>query len=124
MIIQIIRFSSGSLFVILKNKVRVRLRLDKNSAKPVYKTLVRVQFDSLPYTTYRTILINYILLIDILHIDNLMLTRSLCRMCISAKALALSVHKTCISVQVATAFNYAFYFAFTRRFLRARVRKS
>ena len=46
---QIIRFSSGSLFAILKNRptVRVRLRFDKNSVKPVYKTPVRVRFDSL-----------------------------------------------------------------------------
>ena len=42
---QIIRFSSGSLFAILKNTVRVRLRFDKNSVKPVYKT--PVWFDSL-----------------------------------------------------------------------------
>ena len=44
---QIIRFSSGSLIAILKNTVRVRLRFDKNSLKPVYKTPVRVRFDSL-----------------------------------------------------------------------------
>ena len=44
---QIIRFSSGSLFAILKNRVWVRLRFDKNSVKPVYKTPVRVRFDSL-----------------------------------------------------------------------------
>ena len=43
----IIRFSSGLLFAILKNTVRVRLRFDKNSVKPVYKTPVRVLFDSL-----------------------------------------------------------------------------
>ena len=41
----IIRFSSGSLFAILKNTVR--LRFDKNSVKPVYKTPVRVRFDFL-----------------------------------------------------------------------------
>ena len=39
----IIRFSSGSLFAILKNTVGVRLRFDKNSVKPVYKTTVRVR---------------------------------------------------------------------------------
>ena len=44
---QIIRFSSGSLFAILKNTVRFRLRFDKNSLKPVYKTPVWVRFDSL-----------------------------------------------------------------------------
>ena len=44
---EIIRFSSGSLFAILKNTVRARLRFDKNSVKPVYKTAVRVRFDSL-----------------------------------------------------------------------------
>ena len=44
---QIIRFSFGSLFAILKNAVRVRLRFDKNSLKPVYKTPVQVRFDSL-----------------------------------------------------------------------------
>ena len=38
---------SGSLFAILKNTVRVRLRFDKNSLKPVYKTPFRVRFDSL-----------------------------------------------------------------------------
>ena len=43
----IIRFGSGSLFAILKNTVRVRLRFDKNSVKPVYKTPVRFRFDSL-----------------------------------------------------------------------------
>ena len=43
----IIRFSSGSLFAILKNTVRVRIRFDKNSVKSVYKTPVRVRFDSL-----------------------------------------------------------------------------
>ena len=43
----IIPFSSGSLFAILKNAVRVRLRFDKNSVKPVCKTPVRVRFDSL-----------------------------------------------------------------------------
>ena len=43
----IIRFSSGSLFAILKNTVRVRLRFDKNSVKPVYKTPIRVRCDSL-----------------------------------------------------------------------------
>ena len=42
---QIIRFSSDSLFAILKNTVR--LRFDKNSVKPVYKIPVRVQFGSL-----------------------------------------------------------------------------
>ena len=44
---QIIRFSSGSLYAILKNTVRFRLRFDKNSLKPVYKTPVGVRFDSL-----------------------------------------------------------------------------
>ena len=44
---QIIRFSSGSLFAILKNTVQVRLRYDKISVKPVYKTQVRVRFNSL-----------------------------------------------------------------------------
>ena len=44
---QIIRFSSGSLFAILKNTVRLRLRFDKNSVKPVYKTPGGVRFDSL-----------------------------------------------------------------------------
>ena len=48
----IIRFSSGSLFAILKNTVRVRLRFDKNSEKPVYKTPVRVRFDSLLAISY------------------------------------------------------------------------
>ena len=46
----IIRFSSGSLFAILKKTARVRLRFDKNSVKPVYKTPVRVRFDSLADT--------------------------------------------------------------------------
>ena len=41
----IIRFSSCSLCTILKNTVRVRLRFDQNSVKPVCKTPVR--FDSL-----------------------------------------------------------------------------
>ena len=45
---QIIRFSSGSLFAILKNTVR--LRFDKTSVKPVYKTPVQVRFDSLSGT--------------------------------------------------------------------------
>ena len=43
------RFSSGSLFAILKNSAQVRLRFDKmtkNTVKPVYKTPVRVRFDS------------------------------------------------------------------------------
>ena len=44
---QLIRFSSGLLFAILKNTVRARLRFDKNSVKQVYKTPVRVWFDSL-----------------------------------------------------------------------------
>ena len=44
---QVFRFSSGSLFAILKIQVRFRLRFDKNSLKPVYKTPVRVRFDSL-----------------------------------------------------------------------------
>ena len=39
---QIIRFSPSSLFAILKNTVQVRLRFDKNSVKPVYKTPVRL----------------------------------------------------------------------------------
>ena len=43
----IIWFSSGLLFAILKNTVRIRLRFDKNSVKPVYKTPFRVRFDSL-----------------------------------------------------------------------------
>ena len=43
----IIRYSSVSLFAILKNTVRVRLRFDKNNVKPVYKTPIRVWFDSL-----------------------------------------------------------------------------
>ena len=43
----IIRFNSGSLFAILKNTVRVWLRFNKNSVKPVCKTPVRVRFDSL-----------------------------------------------------------------------------
>ena len=51
MITQIIRFSSGSLFVIFKNTVRIRLRFGKNSIKPVYKTPVRVWFDSLVKAT-------------------------------------------------------------------------
>ena len=41
---------SGSLFAILKNTVRVRLRFDKNSVKPVYKTSVQVRFESLRET--------------------------------------------------------------------------
>ena len=49
---QIIRFSSSSLFAKLKNTVRVRLRFDKNSVKPVYKTPVRVRFDSLRVTRF------------------------------------------------------------------------
>ena len=44
---QIIRFSSGSLFAILKTTVRVRLRFDKNSVKPVYKTPARGRFNFL-----------------------------------------------------------------------------
>ena len=47
MITQIIWFSSDSLSVIFKNTVRVRLRFCKNSIKPIYKTPVRVRFDSL-----------------------------------------------------------------------------
>ena len=43
----IILFSSGSLLVILKISICVRLRLDKNSVKPVYKTSVWVRFDFL-----------------------------------------------------------------------------
>ena len=43
----LIRFSSGSLFVILKNTVWVRIRFDKKSVKPIYKTPVWVRFDSL-----------------------------------------------------------------------------
>ena len=43
----VIRFSSGLLLAILKNTVRVQLRFDNNSVKPVYKTPVRVGFDSL-----------------------------------------------------------------------------
>ena len=43
----IIWFSSGSLFVILKNMVRVRLKFDINNVKPVYKTPVQVWFNSL-----------------------------------------------------------------------------
>ena len=49
---QIIRFSSGSLLAILKNTVGVRLRFDKNSVKPVYKSPVRVLFDSLVLTQH------------------------------------------------------------------------
>ena len=45
----IIPFSSGLLLAILKNLIRVWLGFDKNSVKPVYKTLVRVWFDSLVY---------------------------------------------------------------------------
>ena len=41
------RFSSGLFFVILKNTVRVWLRFGKNCVKPIYKTPVRVRFDSL-----------------------------------------------------------------------------
>ena len=47
----IIRFSSGSLFAILKNTAQVWLRFDKNSVKQVYKTPVRVRFDSLAETS-------------------------------------------------------------------------
>ena len=43
----IIRFSSGLLFAMLRNTVRARLRFNKNSVKPVYKTPVLVRFDSL-----------------------------------------------------------------------------
>ena len=43
----IIRFSSDSLFAILKNTIR--LRFDKNSVKPVYKTPVWVRFGSFVY---------------------------------------------------------------------------
>ena len=50
---QIIRFSSGSFFVILKNTVRVRLRFGKNSINPVYKTPVRVRFNFLLKTVSR-----------------------------------------------------------------------
>ena len=46
----IIRFSSGWFFAISKNTVRIRLRFDKNSVKPVYKTSVRVLFDFLTKT--------------------------------------------------------------------------
>ena len=53
---QIIRFSSGSLFAILKNTVQVRLRFDKISVKPVYKTPVR--FDSLVFAFGKTSIIN------------------------------------------------------------------
>ena len=51
---QIIRFSFGSLFAILKNTVRFRLRFDKNSLKPVYKTPVWVRFDSLVLSSINT----------------------------------------------------------------------
>ena len=44
----IIPFSSGSLFAILKNAVRVRFRFDKNSVKPAYKTPVRLPAFNLP----------------------------------------------------------------------------
>ena len=55
---QIIRFSSGSLFEILKIRFSysVQLRLDKNSVKPVYKTPVR--FDSLVFAFGKTSIIN------------------------------------------------------------------
>ena len=42
----IIRFSSGSLFAILKNTVWVRLRFDKNSVQPV--CILRFEFGSTP----------------------------------------------------------------------------
>ena len=55
---QIIRFSSGSLFAILKNTVQVRLRFDKISVKPVYETPVWVRFDSLVFAYGKTSIIN------------------------------------------------------------------
>ena len=60
---QIIQFSSGSLFAILKNTVQVRLRFDKISVKPVYKTPVRGRFDSLVFAFGKTSIINSPLLI-------------------------------------------------------------
>ena len=51
----IIRISSGSLFAILKNTVRVRLRFDKDNVKPVYKTSVRVRFDFLIMANHATV---------------------------------------------------------------------
>ena len=50
------RFSSDSLLAILKNMVWVRLRFDKNSVKPIYKTPVRVRFDVLTLTLYSLVL--------------------------------------------------------------------
>ena len=67
---QIIRFSSGSLFAILKNTVR--LRFYKNSIKPVYKTPVPVRFDSLFFTTFQAIIhtiLFHSLLNDILQVQ-------------------------------------------------------
>ena len=55
---QIIRFSSGSLFAILKNAVQVRLRFDKISLKPVYNIPVRVRFDHLVFAFGKTSIIN------------------------------------------------------------------
>ena len=52
--IEIIRFSSGSLFAILKNTVQIRLRFDKIRVKPVYKTPVWVRFDSLVFAFGKT----------------------------------------------------------------------
>ena len=51
---QIIRFSSGSLFAILKNMVQVQLRFNKISLKPVYKTPVQVRFDYLVFAFEKT----------------------------------------------------------------------
>ena len=55
---QIIWFSSGSLFAILKNTVQVWLRFDKISVKPVCKTPVRVRFDSLVFAFGKTSIID------------------------------------------------------------------
>ena len=55
---QNIRFSSSWLFAILKNTVQVRLRFDQISVKPVYKTPVRVRFDSLVFAFGNTSIIN------------------------------------------------------------------
>ena len=55
---QIIQFSSGSLFAILKNAIQVQLWFDKISVEPVYKTPVRVRFDSLVFTFGKTSFIN------------------------------------------------------------------
>ena len=54
----IIRFSSGSLFAILKNAFQVRRRFDKIRVKPVHKTPVRLRFDSLVFAFGKTSIIN------------------------------------------------------------------